>query len=337
MGAILLTGGLGFVGSHTGVELIKEGYDVIIVDNLSNSDIETLDNIEKIAGKRPRFYEEDLCQEEGLEKIFLENKIESVIHFAGYKAVGESREKPLLYYKNNVLPTLTLLEQMQKYGVKKFVFSSSAAVYGPDNDVPYTEDMPTGNCTNPYGKCKRIVEGICQDLSVAAPDMTFIILRYFNPTGAHESGLLGETFKSLPNSLMSYICKVALGECEYLSIFGNDYPTPDGTGIRDYVHVLDLATGHINGLEYAEKNRGCHIFNLGRGIGYSVLDLVKVFEQVNGIQIPYVIEPRRPGDLAVAYADCRKAKEVLGWVAEKDIESMCKDSWHWAKTKWEIL
>lgn len=328
MRTVLLTGGLGFIGSHTAVELMENGDAVIIIDNLSNSKEEVLNKIEIITGKKPALYKDDACEEKILDKIFSENRIDSVIHFAGYKAVGESIEKPIEYYKNNLGSTIAVLSQMIKHGVKSFVLSSSATVYGSENPVPYKEEMSTGTCSNPYGWTKLMSEQISEDVSRAFPEMSVLILRYFNPIGAHESGLIGEDPKGIPNNLMPYICKVATGEYKELSIFGGDYLTHDGTGVRDYIHVEDLAKGHVKALEYSKKNKGTHVFNLGTGKGYSVLDLVKTFERTNGVKIPYKFAKRRSGDLASAYSDCNKVEEILNWTAKKDIRDMCRDSWN---------
>ncbi len=324
---ILVTGGTGYIGSHTVVELQKGGYEVVIVDNLINSKIDTLDKIASITGIKPIFYEADVCDREALEKIFSSHRIDAVIHFAGLKAVGESCQKPLEYYTNNIVGTLTLLEVMRRYECKQFVFSSSATVYGANNIAPYTEDMPT-SATNPYGQTKFMQEIMLRDIVTANPDMAVALLRYFNPIGAHESGLLGEDPNGIPNNLMPYICKVAVGKLPRLNVFGNDYDTPDGTGVRDYIHVVDLAKGHLSALRYIEKNAGVLTVNLGTGKGTSVLELVKAFEAASGVEIPYVIADRRPGDIATCYAYTDKAKELLGWVAEKNIEDMCRDSWN---------
>lgn len=331
MKKILLTGGTGFIGSHTAVELIKSGYDVVIADDLSNSEASVIDRIEQITGKQPVFYHADVADAEAVEQIFAEQDIEAVIHFAGFKAVGESVEKPLEYYRNNLGATLTLLEAMQKHQVKQFVFSSSATVYSLVEDVPFDEESGPLGCTNPYGWTKYMIEQILQDVAAADPEMSVVLLRYFNPVGAHESGLIGEKPSGVPNNLMPYITQVAQGIRPQLNVFGNDYPTPDGTGVRDYIHVVDLAKGHVAALEYAQAHMGCEVFNLGTGQGYSVLDLVKTFERVNGVSVPYEIVGRCAGDIATCYADTAKAEKVLGWKAEKGIEEMCRDAWKWQK------
>lgn len=331
--SILVTGGAGFIGSHTVVELLNKGYDVIIVDNLVNSKESTISAIEKITGKKPKFYNVDLLDKEKVNKIFDENKdIEAVIHFAALKAVGESVEKPILYYENNLQSTLVLVDAMQKHNVKKIVFSSSATVYGDPAKVPITEDMPTGAATNPYGETKVMIERILTDIYKSDNSWSVMLLRYFNPIGAHESGLIGESPNGIPNNLMPYINQVALGKLDHLRVFGNDYNTPDGTGVRDYIHVVDLAKGHIKAIERCEKITGVEAYNLGTGIGYSVLDIVKNFEKATGIKIKYEIAPRRAGDIAECYADPSKAEKVLGWKAEKNLEQMCKDSWNFTKS-----
>jgi UDP-glucose 4-epimerase len=330
--AILVTGGTGYIGSHTVVELIKQGKEVVIVDNLANSKKETLNSIKQITGIEPKFYEADILDENALNKIFTENKIESVIHFAGLKAVGESVKKPLEYYSNNITGTLILLKVMKQFGCKNIVFSSSATVYGNPGITKFVETMGRGKTTNPYGTTKAMIEKILEDLYIADNEWKIILLRYFNPIGAHESGLIGDNPNGIPNNLMPYIQKVATGELEKLHIFGDDYPTKDGTGIRDYIHVVDLAKGHIKALEKLDKmEEGVEVYNLGTGTGYSVLDIVKTFERVNNVKVPYVIDPRRDGDLAELYADTVKAKEELGWVATKTLEDMCKDSWNFIK------
>lgn len=330
---ILLTGGAGYIGSHTAVRMIEAGYKIVIVDNLYNSDTSSIDRIETITGTRPSFYPYDASDKTRMKKVFEENDIEGIIHFAGYKAVGESVEKPLEYYRNNIDTTLTLLEFMKQYAVKKFIFSSSATVYSLVEEVPFTEASGPLGCTNPYGWTKYMIEQILKDVCVADPDMSVVLLRYFNPIGAHESGLIGEKPNGIPNNLMPYITQVAQGIRPKLNVFGNDYPTHDGTGVRDYIHVVDLAKGHVAALEYSQKHSGCEVFNLGTGQGYSVLDLVKTFEKVNGIKIPYEIVGRRPGDIATCYADTQKAENVLGWKAEKGIEDMCRDSWRWQQSQ----
>lgn len=330
--SILVTGGAGFIGSHTVVELLEDGEDIVIVDNFRNSSPDALDRIKKITGKDFKFYKVDLLDQENLEKVFKENNIESVIHFAGLKAVGESVAKPIEYYHNNITGTLILLKLMEKYNCKKIVFSSSATVYGDPGNPKYVETMGRGNPTSPYGKTKAMIEEILEDTYAADNGMAISILRYFNPIGAHSSGLIGENPQGIPNNLMPYIQKVAKGELKELSVFGNDYDTKDGTGVRDYIHVQDLAIGHLKALENLErKGKGVYIHNLGNGHGYSVLEIIKTFEKVNNVKIPYKIAPRRPGDLAIFYADPTKAKEELGWVAQKGIEDMCKDSWNFTK------
>ena len=326
---ILLTGGAGFIGSHTAVELLNSGYDVIIADDLSNSSPDVIERLETITGRRPLFFKCSCCDRAAMNGIFEKYEISAVIHFAGFKAVGESVEKPLMYYRNNLDSTLTVLELMEKYNVSRFIFSSSATVYGTENTPPYTENMVTGGCTNPYGWTKYMIEQILRDTAAARKDMSVILLRYFNPIGAHESGLIGEMPNGIPNNLMPYITQVAAGIREKLSVYGNDYPTHDGTGVRDYIHVTDLARGHVAALKYAEKHNGAEEINLGTGIGYSVLDIVNAFERANGVHIPYVITPRRAGDVAVCYASTEKASELLGWHAEKNLDDMCRDSWRW--------
>ena len=325
---ILVTGGTGYIGSHTVVELQKIGEEVVIVDNLMNSKIEVVDYIESITGKRPIFVKADVCDEAAMKELFSTYKIDAVIHFAGLKAVGESVEKPLWYYSNNLVSTMVLLKVMKEFGCKKIVFSSSATVYGSNNPIPFSEEMPT-SATNPYGMTKVMQERMLEDIAFADKELSVALLRYFNPIGAHESGLIGEDPVGIPNNLMPYVTQVASGKREKLSVFGNDYDTPDGTGVRDYIHVVDLAKGHVAACEYLNKNSGCDVFNLGTGIGYSVLDLVHTFGKVNDLEIPYVIVDRRPGDVAQCYADAGKAKEKLGWTAEKTLEDMCRDSWRW--------
>ena len=321
MSKILVTGGTGYIGSHTVVELVENGEDVVIVDNFSNSSPDVLDRLEEITGKRVRFYEVDILDEEKLEQVFKENEIESVIHFAGLKAVGESVAKPVEYYHNNITGTLVLLKLMQKYNCKKIVFSSSATVYGNPEKLPIKEDFPLST-TNPYGSTKLMIENILQDVNVADQDFRVAILRYFNPIGAHKSGLIGERPNGIPNNVMPYIVKVATGEYEKLTVFGNDYPTPDGTGVRDYIHVVDLAQGHLKALDKIREEKGVKIYNLGTGHGYSVLDLVQNFEKTNNIKVNYVIGARRPGDIPACYADASKAEKELGWKAKKNIEDM---------------
>lgn len=326
---VLVTGGLGFIGSHTVVELAKEGHEVIIVDNLYNSKEDVLERLEKITDKKFKFYRYDLTEKEKVEEIFSENEIDSVIHFAGYKAVGESVKKPLMYYQNNLFSTINLLEVMKEHNVKKIIFSSSATVYGDQGKEKYSEDLGRGKTTNPYGTTKAMIEKILEDLYASDNSWNITILRYFNPVGAHESGLIGEEPNGIPNNLMPYVMKVASGKLEVLSIFGNDYPTKDGTGVRDYIHVVDLAKGHVKALEKAPK--GLNIYNLGSGHGYSVLELVNTFERVNGVKVNYRIAPRRDGDLAGYYADADKAYKELGWKTEKSLEDICRDSWNFEK------
>ena len=326
---VLLAGGAGYIGSHTCVELINAGHEVVIADNFSNSCPEAVARVEEITGRKIPLYEADVCDKTAVEKIFSENKIDAVIHFAGLKAVGESCEKPVEYYRNNIDSTLTLLETMKKYGVNNFIFSSSATVYGTPKTVPLVETMPTGSPTNPYGWTKLMMEQILADTARANPEMSIVLLRYFNPIGAHESGRIGEDPNGIPNNLMPYITQVAAGRLKCLGVFGNDYPTHDGTGVRDYIHVVDLAKGHVKALDYSAEHKGTEIFNLGTGTGYSVLDIVNAFSKVNNIEIPYEIKPRRAGDVAECYADASKAAKMLGWTAEKNLEDMCRDSWNW--------
>ncbi|RBP69076.1 UDP-galactose 4-epimerase [Alkalibaculum bacchi] len=327
---ILVTGGAGYIGSHACVELLNEGYDIVVVDNLSNSKTESLKRVEELTGKSIKFYEVDILDRQSLEQVFDENNIEAVIHFAGLKAVGESVQIPLRYYHNNITGTLILCEVMEKHNVKKLVFSSSATVYGVPDTVPISEDFPLST-TNPYGSTKLMIEQILRDLYISDKEWSISLLRYFNPIGAHESGRIGEDPNGIPNNLMPFITQVAIGKREKLSVFGNDYDTHDGTGVRDYIHVVDLAKGHLKALQKIKDTTGIEAFNLGTGTGYSVLDIVKNFEKANGIKIPYEITPRRPGDIAQCYADPTKAKVELGWVAEKGIEDMCRDSWNWQK------
>ena len=326
---VLLAGGAGYIGSPTCVELLNAEHDVIVADNFSNSCPEAIKRVEEITGKKVPLYEADVCEKEAVDKIFAENKIDAVIHFAGLKAVGESCEKPVMYYRNNIDSTLTLLEAMKKYGVNNFIFSSSATVYGTPKTVPLVETMPTGSPTNPYGWTKLMMEQILTDTAKANPEMSVVLLRYFNPIGAHESGRIGEDPNGIPNNLMPYITQVAAGRLPQLGVFGDDYPTHDGTGVRDYIHVVDLAKGHVKAIEYSANHKGTEVFNLGTGSGYSVLDIVKAFIKVNKIDIPYVIKPRRAGDIAECYADASKAEKILGWKAEKNLEDMCYDSWNW--------
>lgn len=325
---ILVTGGTGYIGSHTAVELLNSGYEIVIIDNFSNSKSDVLDKIKLITNKDFKFYEGDVCNKDLLRKIFSENKIDAVIHFAGYKAVGESVKKPIMYYRNNIDSTLSLIEVMNEFNCKKIVFSSSATVYGNPTTLPIKEDFPLST-TNPYGSTKLMIENILRDLYISDNDWSIALLRYFNPIGAHISGLIGENPKGIPNNLMPYIVKFANKELDELSIFGNDYNTPDGTGVRDYIHVVDLAKGHIKAIEKILKDKGIDAYNLGTGIGYSVLDLVTTFERVNNIKVPYKITDRRPGDIASCYADSSYALEKLNWKAEKGIEEMCRDSYNY--------
>ena len=326
--AILLTGGAGFIGSHTAVSLLNAGLEIVIVDNLYNSSPKVIDRIETITGKCPAFVEADCCDKAAMDKVFSDYDITGVIHFAGLKAVGESVQKPLLYYRNNLDSCLSVLEVMQEFGCKEFVFSSSATVYG-DQPAPLTESADTGHCSNPYGWTKFMIEEILKSACTADPTLSVVLLRYFNPIGAHESGLIGEDPNGIPNNLMPYISQVAVGKLEKLSVFGSDYPTHDGTGVRDYIHVVDLAKGHVCAIEYAKSHTGAEIINLGTGVGYSVLDIVKAFEKATGKKIPYVMAPRRAGDIAECYADPAKAEELLGWKATYTLEDMCRDSWNW--------
>ena len=327
--AILVTGGTGFIGSHTVVELLQSGYEVVIADNLYNSKAMVVDRIEKITGKRPAFYELDVCDKPALDALFEKERIDAVIHFAGYKAVGESTRKPIEYYENNLGSTLTLCRSMREHGCFKIVFSSSATVYGDPAFVPITEECPKGITTNPYGETKSMQERILTDIWRADNQWKVMLLRYFNPIGAHESGLIGEDPKGIPNNLLPYVAQVASGKLEKVHVFGNDYDTPDGTGIRDYIHVVDLAKGHVKAIEGMEKLDGVNVFNLGTGHGYSVLDIIKAFSKACGKDLPYVIDPRRPGDIAVCYSDPAKARDVLGWTAGKNLEDMCRDGWNW--------
>ena len=332
MKKILVTGGAGYIGSHTCVELLNAGYELVVIDNFSNSKPDALENVKKITGKDFKFYEMNYLDREKLEKVFEENGIDSVINFAGYKAVGESVEKPVEYYINNVSGALVLLDTMKKYGVKKFVFSSSATVYGDPETVPITEDSKIGGTTNPYGTSKYMIELILKDLYKSDSSWNIVILRYFNPVGAHESGLIGENPKGIPNNLMPYVAQVAAGKLKELSVFGNDYDTKDGTGVRDYIHVVDLAIGHVKAIEKLNKeDKGLYIYNLGTGTGYSVLDMVKAFEKANNIEVPYKIAPRRAGDIATCYADPKKAYEELHFKTSKTLEDMCRDTWNFQK------
>ncbi len=329
--AILVTGGAGYIGSHTVVELQNAGYEVVVVDNLVNASEKVIDRVEAITGKKVKFYKVDIQDAKGLDEVFEKESIDSCIHFAGLKAVGESVVKPLEYYTNNISGTLTLLDVMRKHGVKNIVFSSSATVYGNPAFVPITEECPKGQCTNPYGWTKSMLEQILTDLQYADKEWNVILLRYFNPIGAHKSGTIGENPNGIPNNLMPYITQVAVGKLKELGVFGNDYDTPDGTGVRDYIHVVDLAIGHVKAIEKLSENPGLKIYNLGTGKGYSVLDIVKNFEAASGVKIPYVIKPRRAGDIATCYSDASLAKKELGWVAERDLKEMCEDSWRWQK------
>lgn len=328
--AILTTGGAGYIGSHTCIELINAGYDVVVVDNLDNSSDVSLDRVEKIVGKKVKFYKEDVRDKDALRKIFTENNIEAVIHFAGLKAVGESVKMPIEYYDNNLISTISLLEVMREFDCKRLVFSSSATVYGVATEVPLKEEMPLG-ATNPYGRTKYFIEEILRDVYVADKSWSIALLRYFNPIGAHESGTIGEDPKGIPNNLMPYISQVAVGKLEKLHVFGDDYDTPDGTGVRDYIHVVDLAFGHVKAVDWALANEGCEAINLGTGNGISVLELKDAFEKASGAKVPYVVDPRRPGDLAEVYADSSKARELLGWEAKRGVKEMCEDSWRWQK------
>ena len=327
---ILVTGGTGYIGSHTVVELLNAGMEVVVIDNLVNSKIDVVDKVKNITGKDFTFYKEDLLNRDAVEEIFKKHHIDGVIHFAGLKAVGESVQMPLEYYHNNITGTLILCQSMQKYGCKKLVFSSSATVYGTPKTVPIKEDFPLST-TNPYGSTKLMIENILQDLFVADNQWSIALLRYFNPIGSHESGLIGDNPNGIPNNLMPYITQVAIGNLDHLNVFGNDYNTPDGTGVRDYIHVVDLSKGHLKAIHKIMNCKGVEAFNLGTGIGYSVLDIVKAFEKSTGKNIPYQIQARRPGDIAMCYADPAKAKKELGWEAELDIEQMCKDAWNFAE------
>ena len=326
---VLVTGGAGYIGSHTCVELLNSGYDVVVIDNLVNANPVSLKRVEEITGKSVKFYEGDVRDEDLLRRIFKENDISCVIHFAGLKAVGESVEKPWEYYDNNLNTTLVLTKVMKEAGMKNIIFSSSATVYTADNEMPLKETSRTGGCTNPYGWTKYMTEQILSGISHADPDWSVVLLRYFNPIGAHKSGLMGEDPRGIPNNLMPYITQVAIGRREKLSIFGNDYPTHDGTGVRDYIHVVDLAKGHVAAVKFATEHKGTEIFNLGTGIGYSVLDMVNTFMEVNHVKVPYQIVGRRAGDIATCYADPAKSKDILGWTAQETLADMCRDSWNW--------
>ena len=326
---ILVTGGAGYIGSHTCVELLNSGYEVVVMDNLYNASAKALDRVQQITGKTLTFYEADMLDQPAMDKIFEAEKPDAVIHFAGYKAVGESVVKPIEYYHNNMTGTLLLCDTMRKHGVKNIIFSSSATIYGDPAFIPITEECPKGTCTNPYGWTKWMLEQILTDLHTADPEWNVMLLRYFNPIGAHKSGTIGENPNGIPNNLMPYITQVAVGKLKELGVFGNDYDTPDGTGVRDYIHVVDLAKGHVKALKKIEENPGLAIYNLGTGKGYSVLDIVKNFEAATGVKIPYVIKPRRAGDIATCYCDASKAAKELGWTAENGIREMCEDSWRW--------
>ena len=326
---ILITGGAGYIGSHTALELLNEGYEVVVYDNLCNSSKESLKRVEELTGKTITFYEGDVMDEAALKAMLEKEGVDAVIHCAALKAVGESVQKPLEYYRNNITGTLTLMDVMKQTGVKNIVFSSSATVYGSPEEMPITEECPKGQCTNPYGWTKSMMEQIMTDVQKANPDMNVILLRYFNPVGAHESGRIGEDPKGIPNNLVPYIAQVAVGKLEKLGVFGDDYDTPDGTGVRDYIHVVDLAKGHVKALKKFEEKPEVRIYNLGTGIGYSVLDVLHAYEEACGKTLPYEIKPRRAGDIATCYCDATKAKEELGWAAEKGIKEMCADSWKW--------
>ena len=329
--SILVTGGAGYIGSHTVVELQQAGYDAVVVDNLSNSSEKSLDRVEKITGKKVKFYKADILDREALEEIFTNEQIDSCIHFAGLKSVGESVAKPWEYYNNNIAGTLVLIDVIRNHGVKNIIFSSSATVYGDPAFVPITEECPKGQCTNPYGWTKSMLEQIFMDIQKADPEWNIVLLRYFNPIGAHKSGTIGENPNGIPNNLMPYVTQVAVGKRPELGVFGNDYDTHDGTGVRDYIHVVDLARGHVKALKKIEEKAGLKIYNLGTGNGYSVLDIVKNFEAATGVEIPYSIKDRRPGDIATCYSDASKAERELDWKAEYDIKDMCADSWRWQK------
>ena len=326
---ILVTGGAGYIGSHTCVELLNAGYEVVIVDNLYNSSRKAVNRIGQITGKTPVFYEADICDRAAMEKIFAEEHIDAVIHFAGYKAVGESVRKPVEYYTNNLTGTLTLTDVMRGVGVKNIIFSSSATVYGDPAFVPITEECPKGVCTNPYGWTKWMLEQILTDIHTSDPEWNVILLRYFNPIGAHPSGLIGEDPKGIPNNLLPYVAQVAIGKLPCIGVFGNDYDTPDGTGVRDYIHVVDLAAGHVKAIAKLQENAGVSIYNLGTGNGYIVLQVIAAFEKACGHSLSYEIKPRRPGDIATCYCDPSKAERELGWKAQFGIEQMCADSWNW--------
>ena len=326
---ILVTGGAGYIGSHTCVELLNAGYDVVIIDNLYNSNQKAVDRIEEITGKKVKFYPDDMMDRAAVKRVFDENKIDAVIHFAGLKAVGESVHKPIEYYRTNIGSTLNPTDEMRAHGCKNIIFSSSATVYGDPAEIPITENCPKGTCTNPYGWTKWMQEQILTDIHTADPEWNVILLRYFNPIGAHKSGLIGEDPKGIPNNLLPYVAQVAIGKLPEINVFGNDYDTPDGTGVRDYIHVVDLARGHVKAIERFAKKDGVFICNLGTGHGYSVLDVIHAFEKACGKELPYVIRERRPGDIATCYSSPAKAEKELGWTAEYDLEDMCRDSWNW--------
>lgn len=326
---ILVTGGAGYIGSHTCVELLNAGYDVVIIDNLYNSNQKAVARIEEITGKKVKFYPDDMMDRAAVKRVFDENKIDAVIHFAGLKAVGESVHKPIEYYRTNIGSTLNLTDEMRAHGCKNIIFSSSATVYGDPAEIPITENCPKGTCTNPYGWTKWMQEQILTDIHTADPEWNVILLRYFNPIGAHKSGLIGEDPKGIPNNLLPYVAQVAIGKLPEINVFGNDYDTPDGTGVRDYIHVVDLARGHVKAIERFAKKDGVFICNLGTGHGYSVLDVIHAFEKACGKELPYVIRERRPGDIATCYSSPAKAEKELGWTAEFDLEDMCRDSWNW--------
>ena len=326
---ILVTGGAGYIGSHTCVELLNAGYDVVIIDNLYNSNQKAVDRIEEITGKKVKFYPDDMMDRAAVKRVLDENKIDAVIHFAGLKAVGESVHKPIEYYRTNIGSTLNLTDEMRAHGCKNIIFSSSATVYGDPAEIPITENCPKGTCTNPYGWTKWMQEQILTDIHTADPEWNVILLRYFNPIGAHKSGLIGEDPKGIPNNLLPYVAQVAIGKLPEINVFGDDYDTPDGTGVRDYIHVVDLARGHVKAIERFAKKDGVFICNLGTGHGYSVLDVIHAFEKACGKELPYVIRERRPGDIATCYSSPAKAEKELGWTAEFDLEDMCRDSWNW--------
>ncbi len=328
---ILLTGGAGFIGSHTLIELVAAGHEAVVVDNLYNSSPIALKRVEKIVGKQVPFYQTDVRDREGLERVFADHKFDACIHFAGLKAVGESVEKPLEYYENNMNGTFVLLDTMRKHGCKNIIFSSSATVYGDPAQIPITEECPKGRCTNPYGQTKSMLEEVMMDVQKADPEWNVVLLRYFNPIGAHPSGTIGENPNGIPNNLMPYITQTAIGKRKELGVFGNDYDTPDGTGVRDYIHVVDLARAHVAALQAIERKQGIAIYNIGTGHGYSVLDVVNAFMYANGVDVPYVFKPRRAGDIATCYCDPSKAKRELGWEAQYGIEEMCRDSWNWQR------